>query len=406
VEMFVGVGASRVRDLFKEAKKNAPCIVFIDEIDAVGGSRSGGGSASGSDERSQTLNALLVEMDGFSSTDNIIVLAATNRPDILDPALRRPGRFDRQINILPPDMNGRKKILQIYTSKIELASELDMHEIAQMCPGFTGADIANLVNEAALMAARGGKKTVDQTDFELARDRILMGVERKGLVMTEKERNILAYHEAGHAIIAKSLPETDPLHKITIIPRGRALGQTQQLALFDRHAYSYTYLKNKITILMGGRAAEEIAFNQRSTGAQGDILQATEIATNMICKWGMSEHLGPQAFMFDNSGFLDSASQRLSMADETAKAIDQEIKAILASSYEEAKSILNQKIDLLKKLTEILIQVETLDNEEFEIILNCSNKMKAEASSSEELDCDICPACQGCSNSKIRESKS
>ncbi|KAF0188110.1 MAG: ATP-dependent metalloprotease [Desulfobulbaceae bacterium] len=406
VEMFVGVGASRVRDLFKEAKKNAPCIVFIDEIDAVGGSRSGGGSASGSDERSQTLNALLVEMDGFSSTDNIIVLAATNRPDILDPALRRPGRFDRQINILPPDMNGRQKILQIYTSKIEMATELDMHEIAQMCPGFTGADIANLVNEAALMAARGGKKTVDQTDFELARDRILMGVERKGLVMTEKERNILAYHEAGHAIIAKSLPETDPLHKITIIPRGRALGQTQQLALFDRHAYSYTYLKNKITILMGGRAAEEIAFNQRSTGAQGDILQATEIATNMICKWGMSEHLGPQAFMFDNSGFLDSASQRLSMADETAKAIDLEIKAILASSYEEAKTILNQKIDLLKNLTEILIQVETLDNEEFEIILNCSNKMKAESGRPEELDCDICPACQGCSNSKIGESSS
>jgi len=406
VEMFVGVGASRVRDLFKEAKNNAPCIVFIDEIDAVGGSRSGGGAASGNDERSQTLNALLVEMDGFSSSDNIIVLAATNRPDILDPALRRPGRFDRQVNILPPDINGRTRILRIHTAKIKLAAELDLNQIAQMCPGFTGAELANLVNEAALMAARGGKRAVDHTDFELARDRILMGVERKGMVMTEKDRIILAYHEAGHAIVAKSLPEADPLHKITIIPRGRALGQTQQLALFDRHAYSYAYLKNKITILMGGRAAEDIAFNQRSTGAQGDILQATEIATNMVCKWGMSETMGPQAFMADQSGFLDNASQRLSMADETAKAIDHEIKTLLAASYEEAKTILNQKFYLLKNLAEILVQAETLDNEEFDIILACSNQKKEDPDSSETSDCNNCPAGQGCIHSKVKKAAS
>ena len=403
VEMFVGVGASRVRDLFKEAKKNAPCIVFIDEIDAVGGSRSGGASASGSDERSQTLNALLVEMDGFGSTDNIIVLAATNRPDILDSALRRPGRFDRQVTILPPDINGRLKILKIHGEKIKMAVDLDLNQIAQMCPGFTGAELANLVNEAALMAARTGKKAVDSTDFELARDRILMGVERKGMIMTEQDRIILAYHEAGHAIVAKTLPEADPLHKITIIPRGRALGQTQQLALSDRHAYSYIYLKNRITILMGGRAAEDIAFRQRSTGAQGDILQATEIATNMICKWGMNESMGPQAFTVDDSGFLGGSSQRLPMADETARAIDREIKTLLTTCYEEALTILSQKFYLLKNLASILVQVETLDNEEFDIILTCSDKKKTEGNTSEESDCTICPASQSCIHSKVRK---
>jgi cell division protease FtsH len=245
---------------------------------------------------------------------------------------------------------------------------------------------------------------VEHTDFELARDRILMGVERKGMVMTEKDRIILAYHEAGHAIVAKSLPEADPLHKITIIPRGRALGQTQQLALFDRHAYSLTYLKNRITILMGGRAAEDIAFHQRSTGAQGDILQATEIATNMICKWGMSETLGPQAFMIDNSGFLVGASQRLSMGDETAKAIDREINTILSTSYAEAKTILHEKFYLLKHLAEILVQTETLDNEEFEIIVGCSNKIKADPHGSDTSDCKNCPAGKGCLYSKVKES--
>lgn len=402
VEMFVGVGASRVRDLFKEAKKNAPCIVFIDEIDAVGGSRAGGGTASGSDERSQTLNALLVEMDGFGSSDNIIVIAATNRPDILDSALRRPGRFDRQVNILPPDFNGRQKILRLHGSKVRLSPDLDIDQIAQMCPGFTGAEIANLVNEAALMAARGGKQAVDLTDFELARDRILMGVERKGMIMTDKDRNILAYHEAGHAIIAKSLPDADPLHKITIIPRGRALGQTQQMALFDRHAYSYVYLKNRITILMGGRAAEALAFNQRSTGAQGDILQATEIATNMICKWGMNEAMGPQAFMIDDSSFLGGSSQRLAMANETARAIDHEIKTLLATCYEDAVEILKQKFYLLKILAAILVQVETLDNEEFEIILRCAEQKKSDDTHPEESECEQCPAASTCIHSKLK----
>jgi cell division protease FtsH len=404
VEMFVGVGASRVRDLFKEAKKNAPCIVFIDEIDAVGGSRSSGSSASGSDERGQTLNALLVEMDGFGTSDNIIVIAATNRPDILDAALRRPGRFDRQVNILPPDIKGRQKILQIHSAKIKLAPDIELDQIAQMCPGFTGAELANLVNEAALMAARGGKLAVDHTDFELARDRILMGVERKGMIMTEKDRTILAYHEAGHAIVAKTLPEADPLHKITIIPRGRALGQTQQLALFDRHAYSYMYLKNRITILMGGRAAEDIAFNQRSTGAQGDILQATEIATNMICKWGMSDGIGPQAFMIDDSGFLGGAPQRLAMADETARNIDHEIKTLLATCYEDAVAILSQKFYLLKNLAGILVQAESIDNEEFDIILTCSEKKKAEDDISDKNECISCPAAQSCIHSKIKKS--
>lgn len=404
VEMFVGVGASRVRDLFKEAKKNAPCIVFIDEIDAVGGKRSGGASASGgSDERSQTLNALLVEMDGFGSSDNIIVLAATNRPDILDSALRRPGRFDRQVNILPPDINGRQQILHIHGAKIKLSPDLNLNQIAHMCPGFTGAELANLVNEAALMAARGGKQAVDHNDFELARDRILMGVERKGMIMTEKDRTILAYHEAGHAIIAKSLPDADPLHKITIIPRGRALGQTQQLALFDRHAYSYNYLKNRITILMGGRAAEDIAFTQRSTGAHGDILQATEIATNMICKWGMNEAMGPQAFIIDDNGFLGGASHRLPMADDTAKTIDHEIKILLATCYEEAVTILKQKFYLLKNLAAILVQVETLDNEEFDIILACSDKKKIGTYNADDSDCTSCPAGQGCIHSKLKK---
>lgn len=404
VEMFVGVGASRVRDLFKEAKKNAPCIVFIDEIDAVGGSRSSGASASGSDERSQTLNALLVEMDGFGTSDNIIVIAATNRPDILDPALLRPGRFDRQVNILPPDVNGREKILHVHVTKIKIVPDLDLNQIAYMCPGFTGAELANLVNEAALMAARSKKQAVDLTDFELARDRIMMGVERKGMIMTEKDRTVLAYHEAGHAIIAKTLPDADPLHKITIIPRGRSLGQTQQLALFDRHAYSYIYLKNRITILMGGRAAEDIAFRQRSTGAQGDIIQATELATNMICKWGMNEAMGPQAFIVDDRGFLGGASQRLPMADDTARAIDREIQNILSTCYEDAVIILCQKFYLLKNLAEILVQAETIDNEDFDIIVTCPNMIKAADDISDKNDCNSCPAAQCCIHSKIKKS--
>ncbi|MBU0943624.1 MAG: ATP-dependent zinc metalloprotease FtsH [Proteobacteria bacterium] len=403
VEMFVGVGASRVRDIFKEAKTNAPCIIFIDEIDAVGGIRAGGVTASGQDERSQTLNALLVEMDGFSSSDTIVVLAATNRPDILDPALRRPGRFDRQVNILPPDIRGRKKILQVHGNKVALSPEIDLDKIAHMVPGFTGAELANLVNEAALMAARNGKDCVEHQDFELASDRILMGVERKGMIISEKDRKVLALHEAGHAIIAKTLPHTDPIHKITIIPRGRALGQTQQLSVTDRNSYSYDYLKSRITILMGGRAAEEIAFQQRTTGAQGDISQATEIATNMICKWGMSDIIGPQAMVMEDSGFIRGTAQRLEMSDRTSESIDNEIKKLLEQCNNEAVKILKEQFYLLKQLAEILLEVETLDEEEFEIIMDCRFTEKIAAGKNETNQCQTCPAAESCIHSKLRK---
>ncbi len=403
VEMFVGVGASRVRDIFKEAKANAPCIIFIDEIDAVGGSRAGGATASGQDERSQTLNALLVEMDGFSTTDTIIVLAATNRPDILDPALRRPGRFDRQVNILPPDIKGRKRILEVHSAKVALASEIDLGKIAHMVPGFTGAELANLVNEAALMAAREKKTSVGPQHFEQARDRILMGVERKGRIMSDEDRKILAFHEAGHAIVAKTLPDADPIHKITIIPRGQALGQTQQLSVNDRSSYNFNYLRSRIVILMGGRAAEEIAFGQRTTGAQGDIVQATEIATNMICKWGMSDVIGPQAMVIDSGGFLGGASHRLEMSDKTSESVDNEIKNLLDSCHEEAVVILKQQYYILKQLAAILLDVETLDDEEFDIIMSCQFKEKIAAGIKETHQCETCPAADRCTHSKQKK---
>ena len=403
VEMFVGVGASRVRDIFKEAKINSPCIIFIDEIDAVGGSRAGGTTASGQDERSQTLNALLVEMDGFSTSDTIIVLGATNRPDILDPALRRPGRFDRQVNILPPDIKGRKKILQVHGNRVALSSDIDIDRIAHMVPGFTGAELANLVNEAALMAVREGKTQVNHHDFELARDRILMGVERKGMIMSDEDRKILAYHEAGHAILAKKLPNSDPLHKVTIIPRGQALGQTQQLSVTDRNSYSYEYLKSRITTLMGGRAAEEIAFKQRTTGAQGDIIQATEIATSMICKWGMSDVVGPQAMVVDASGFLGGASRRLEMSDQTAEIVDQEIKKLLEACSDEAARIIKEHYYLLKQLADILLEVETLDDEEFQIIMDCHFTEKIAAGIQETHQCKTCPAADTCIHSKLKK---
>ncbi len=401
VEMFVGVGASRVRDIFKEAKTNAPCIIFIDEIDAVGGSRAGGTTASGQDERSQTLNALLVEMDGFNSSDTIVVLAATNRPDILDPALKRPGRFDRQVNILPPDIGGRIRIIEVHSAKVALAPNLDITKIAHMVPGFTGAELANLVNEAALMAARDKKTEVTHNHFELARDRILMGVERKGRIMSDDDRKILAFHEAGHAIVAKTLPDADPIHKITIIPRGRALGQTQQLSVNDRTSYNYDYLRSRIVILMGGRAAEEIAFGQRTTGAQGDIVQATEIATNMICKWGMSDTIGPQAMVVDNSGFLGGASQRLEMSDKTAEVVDKEIKSLLEQCNKEALTILKRQFYLLKALSTILLEIETLDDEEFDIIMACKFKEMIAAGIAETNQCETCPAADGCIHSKL-----
>lgn len=384
VEMFVGVGASRVRDLFKEARSKEPCIVFIDEIDAVGTRRSdASSSAGGQSERGQTLNALLVEMDGFRSDETIVVLAATNRPDILDPALRRPGRFDRQINILPPDVKGRHKILKVHANKVKLLPDVDLSRVAKATPGFTGAELANLVNEAALLAARNKQKAISAANFDAARDRVMLGVERKGLVLTDHDRKVLSYHEAGHTIVARNLPDTDPVMKISIIPRGRALGQTQQLPENDRHALSYDYLKNRITILMGGRAAEEIIFGQRSTGAQDDILQATEIATNMICKWGMSETLGPQAFSRDGGGFLGSQDVLLSRSDETVEKIDQEVHSLLEQCYQEATTILSYDLSFLKNLAEILLQAETLDSEELDIIFECT--LKKEAAIAEEL---------------------
>ncbi len=403
VEMFVGVGASRVRDIFKEAKTNAPCIIFIDEIDAVGGSRAGSSSAGGQDERSQTLNALLVEMDGFSTSDTIVVIAATNRPDILDSALRRPGRFDRQVNILAPDLKGRKKILEVHGQKVALSPSIDINEIAHMVPGFTGAELANLVNEAALMAARAGKETVDQVDFELARDRILMGVERKGVILSEHDRKVLSFHEAGHAIVAKSIPNADPILKITIVPRGRLLGQTQQVSLNDRSSQSIDFLKGKLAILMGGRAAEELAFQHKTSGAQNDIAKATEIATNMICKWGMSDVLGPQAMILDDSGFLDGASQRLEMSNETSVIIDKEIRKLLDNAYAEALKIIGQEYYLLKQLAAILLEVETLDDEEFEIVINYPFTDKIAAGIKATHDCQDCIASDTCIHSKLKK---
>ncbi|MFP3983089.1 MAG: ATP-dependent zinc metalloprotease FtsH [Desulfurivibrionaceae bacterium] len=372
VEMFVGVGASRVRDLFKEAKNNTPCIIFIDEIDAVGGHRASGGGAGGQDERGQTLNALLVEMDGFSTDEKIIVLAATNRPDILDPALSRPGRFDRQINILAPDVKGRLQIIQVHAQKITISPDIDLEKIAQATPGFTGAELASLVNEAAIVAGRVGRKAVIADDFEIAKDRIIMGVERKGLVIGEIDRQTMAYHEAGHAIVAKFLPETDPIHKITIIPRGRALGQTQQLPKTDRHSYSKIYLSNRITTLMGGRVAEELGIGRQTTGAEDDFQQAVDLATKMVCRWGMSPVLGAVSYCKGDPDFLGDQTGPGAFSEETARNIDQEIKKIVDDCYKEAQQILEKERDFLNFLAEMLLTNETLDSEEMEIVYSCT----------------------------------
>ena len=374
VEMFVGVGASRVRDLFKQAKKSAPCIIFIDEIDAVGGHRASGSAAGGQDERQQTLNALLVEMDGFESGQTVVLVAATNRPDVLDPALLRPGRFDRQVTILPPDKKGREQILDVHVRKVTMADNVKLTDIAATTPGFTGAELANLVNEAALHAARKGKDAVGFEDIEEAKDRIMMGAERKGIVISEEERRTTAYHEAGHAVLARLLPNTDPLHKITIIPRGRALGMTQQIPLDDRHSYSKEFLTNRIKIMLGGRTAEEIVFNQFTTGASNDIQSATSIATKMICEWGMSEKMGPRAYTRENQGFLAGEQERLLYSEGTAGAIDEEINSLIETCYQEAMIILEGRIDSLHKLAEVLMEEETLDAEEVDIILQYKKK--------------------------------
>ncbi len=399
VEMFVGVGASRVRDLFKEAKKNAPSIIFIDEIDAVGAHRGSGGGIGGQDERGQTLNALLVEMDGFSRNDATIVLAATNRPDILDPALRRPGRFDRLITILPPDVKGRLKILEVHGALVQLAPDVDLGEIARNTPGFTGAELANLVNEAALIAAREGKDSIHEPDFHAAIERIMIGVERKGMVINKDERRTMAYHEAGHAILTRLLPNTDPIQKISIIPRGKAMGHTQQQQLMDRHSYTKEYLLNRITILLGGRAAENIALSQQTSGAEDDLLRATQIATKMVCQWGMDDELGPLAYHRAEEGFLGGESQMV-YSEHMAKQIDIAVRRQVEECHAVAQKTLLAHKEFLTHLAEIILQTETLDSEELEIIFDCSRKKQLQKEGEEQPPCvcSDCPASNHCSH--------
>jgi cell division protease FtsH len=370
VEMFVGVGASRVRDLFEQGKKHAPCIIFIDEIDAVGRLR-GAGLGGGHDEREQTLNQLLVEMDGFDTTEGVILVAATNRPDVLDPALLRPGRFDRQVVVNRPDLKGRTEILKVHTKKVPIATNVELEKIARGTPGFSGADLENLVNEAALWAARLNKKEVEVVDFEMAKDKVLMGAERKSLILSDEEKRTTAYHEAGHALIAKLIPGTDPVHKVTIIPRGRALGVTMQLPIDDRHGYSKAYLINQLAILMGGRVAEELVLKEMTTGAGNDLERATDLARKMVCEWGMSEKMGPLTFGKQNEQvFLgrEMGSQR-DFSDQIAMEIDQEVRRLVTENYERAKRLLTENMTSLKRLAEALLEKEVLDGSDIDQIL-------------------------------------
>lgn len=365
VEMFVGVGASRVRDLFEQAKKHAPCIVFIDEIDAVG-RRRGAGISGGHDEREQTLNQLLVEMDGFESSDGIIVIAATNRPDILDPALLRPGRFDRQIHVPLPDVKGRFEILKIHTRNKPLAEDVDLEVIARSTPGFSGADLANIVNEAALIAARKNHGKITMEDFEEAKDKVTMGIERKSMVLSEQEKLTTAYHEAGHALVAKLLPNADKVHKVTIIPRGRALGITQQLPEEDRYTYTKEYLLDRLAVLFGGRVAEELALGTISTGAGNDIERATEIARKMVAEWGMSEKIGPLAVKIREQ-FGEPVEL---VSEEMRRLIDKEVKRIITETYNRTKELLSQNMDKLENLARALLEKETLTGEEIDRAIN------------------------------------
>jgi cell division protease FtsH len=370
VEMFVGVGASRVRDLFEQGKKHAPCIIFIDEIDAVGRLR-GAGLGGGHDEREQTLNQLLVEMDGFDTTEGVILIAATNRPDVLDPALLRPGRFDRQVVVNRPDLRGRSEILKVHTKKVPVAANVELEKIARGTPGFSGADLENLVNEAALWAARQNKKEVEVVDFEMAKDKVLMGAERKSMILSDEEKRVTAYHEAGHALMAKLLPGTDPVHKVTIIPRGRALGVTMQLPTDDRHNYSKEFLYNTLAILMGGRVAEELVFQHVTTGAGNDLERATDLARKMVCEWGMSEKLGPLTFgRKEEEIFLgrEIATKR-DFSEQVALEIDLEIKRLVTENYERAKRVLTEQMTSLKALAEALLEKEVLDAPEIDQIL-------------------------------------
>jgi len=365
VEMFVGVGASRVRDLFEQGKKNAPCIIFIDEIDAVGRHR-GAGLGGGHDEREQTLNQLLVEMDGFETNEGVILIAATNRPDVLDPALMRPGRFDRQVVVSRPDVRGREEILKVHTRKIPVAPGVDLAVIARATPGFSGADLANLVNESALFAARLGRKAVTHEDFEVAKDKVLMGTERKSLIISDDEKRATAYHEAGHALVAVSLPQADPLHKVTIIPRGRALGVTQQLPVDDRHTYSKEYLEARVAVLMGGRVAEELRLGRLTTGAGNDFERVTEIARKMVCEWGMSPKLGPLTFgKQEEQIFLGrEIAQHRDYSEATAEEIDGEVKRIVVQGYDTARRIVEEKAEALTAIAEALLEREVLDAEQ------------------------------------------
>ncbi len=369
VEMFVGVGASRVRDLFEQGKKNAPCIIFIDEIDAVGRHR-GAGLGGGHDEREQTLNQLLVEMDGFESNEGVILIAATNRPDVLDPALLRPGRFDRRVVVPRPDVRGREEILRVHTRKIPLNDDVDLSILARGTPGFSGADLANLVNEAALNAARQNRKTVMMYDFELAKDKVLMGAERKSMILSEEEKRMTAYHEAGHALVAAMMKYSDPLHKVTIIPRGMALGVTMQLPIDDKHTYSRDYLETRIAIMMGGRVAEELFLHQMTTGAGNDIEQATELARKMVCEWGMSS-LGPLTFgKKEEQIFLGrEIAQHRDYSEDTAIKIDQEVRRIADDGYKAAVDVLSGHRETLEKIAQMLLEREVLDANEIQMII-------------------------------------
>ena len=370
VEMFVGVGASRVRDLFEQGKKNAPCIVFIDEIDAVGRHR-GAGLGGGHDEREQTLNQLLVEMDGFESNEGVILIAATNRPDVLDPALLRPGRFDRRVVVSLPDVKGREGILKVHTNRIPMASDVDLTILARGTPGFSGADLANLVNEAALNAARYGMKAVAMQDFENSKDKVLMGAERRSMIMSLEEKTTTAYHEAGHALVASLLPEADPIHKVTIIPRGMALGVTQLLPESERYSHSKAYVEAMIAVKMGGRIAEEIFLNQITSGASDDLEKATELARKMVCEWGMSKKLGPMTFgRKEEQVFLgrDIMHQK-DYSEDTAIRIDTEVKAIAERNYQRAKELITTNRDLLQRVAESLLEREVLDAEEVKMVL-------------------------------------
>ena len=371
VEMFVGVGAARVRDMFEQAKKNAPCIVFIDEIDAVGRQR-GAGLGGGNDEREQTLNQLLVEMDGFEGTSGVIVIAATNRPDVLDPALLRPGRFDRQVVVPLPDIRGREQILMVHMRKVPIAPDVDASIIARGTPGFSGADLANLVNEAALFAARGTKRLVDMEDFERAKDKVIMGAERRSMVMPEEERKNTAYHESGHAIVARLLPKTDPVHKVTIIPRGRALGVTMQLPVEDRYSYDRSFLLNNIAVMFGGRIAEELFMNQMTTGASNDFKRATDMARRMVTEWGMSDKLGPMVYS-ENEGevFLGrQVTQHQNMSEDTLKAVDHEVRRIIDEQYALARRLLEENREKVEVMTRALLEWETIDAHQIDDIMS------------------------------------